>query len=378
MKNVQLAIGFVSALLLANAGRAENIIVNWQQQGLATGNGWLPKIASDGQWGMTSLIYQIGTADARFEYENGNLDTSAGTLSWIGPYNIFSPTQPDNEVGHAPSVAMVDCANSECLSAGHAIANVIQVHQGGQDNGAALWYRTGVYNAGSATTWAAAVQYDEGYNPTVALVPGGSSYATTTVVEVHQAGVDSSALWYHVGTLTYGESAVYVSCGPSYPTGFSGYAPTVSVSAGLVVLVAQGTAPEMWYSLGVVDTSTNQISWGPADNYDTGYNPTVSVSFGGSFCSCDWLVAEAHQGGTGTGSLWYRIGIVNAGSGGSNPTTITWTPNAATDYAPSGCYPSVGLLTNSGGYSYDVVESHSIACGGPANIVSSWGNLQLK
>lgn len=374
MKNFPVAAGFVGALLLASVASAEDITIKWQQQGLPIGTGWLPKIASDGQIGMTTLIFQTGTGNAAFEYSNGFLNTSSKLLSWIGPYNVFSSTEPSPEVGHEPSIALVTCGVYACLSSGHDVANVIQVHQGGQDSGAALWYRTGVYDPGSPTVWAAAIKYDDGYNPTVAADPGGSSFSTTTVVEVHQGGVDSSDLWYHVGTLTYGESTVYVTWGPSYRTGFSGYAPTVAIYGGLVVLVAQGTKPQLWYSLGVVDTSTNTINWGDAKNYDTGFNPTVSLRTCGPLFSCGWIVTEAHQGGGGTGPLWYRIGTLNS-SGGSYPTSITWTPNSATKYNSSGCYPSISVLSNSLGYSYDVVESHSEACGGPAKIVASWGTL---
>ena len=370
MKNVQMAIGFVSALLLANAGRAENITIVFADS-VAAGNGWLPKIASDGQVGMTNLIYQIGTGDARLEYESGMLDSGIALFYWSGPYNIFSSTQPTNEIGHDPSIAMVNCAIPACTGFPYYVANVIQVHQGGQDNGAALWYRTGVERNASAATWAAAQRYDTGYNATVALDQWNSSPTTTTVVEVHQAGKDLSELWYHVGTLTYSDSSVTVTWGPAYMTGFSGYAPAVSISNGSVVLVAQGTAPELWYSTGSVDFSTNTIIWGPATSYGTGYNPTVSMQPCGSLFDCDSVLVEAHQGGTGTGSLWYRIGTMFTGA-------ITWTPNSATKYASSGCYPSVSLLRNWSSGQDNIVESHSDACGGPANIVSSWGTLQLK
>jgi hypothetical protein len=46
-------------------------------------------------------------------------------------------------------------------------------------------------------------QYDTGFNPSVAMDSFNlySSTVGTTVVEVHQAGLGMSDLWYHVGTI---------------------------------------------------------------------------------------------------------------------------------------------------------------------------------
>jgi hypothetical protein len=381
VKTFQMAIGLLSALLLANPGSAENLTIQWWVTGWPAGTGWLPKIAaSGGLTGSGALIYQTATGDAKFEYWDGQMVfTEPNIFNWDGYYYVTSATQPSDEVGHEPSIAMVTCPVCSDFT-----SDVIEVHQGGQDNGAALWYRTGV-DSGLETTWAASHKYDEGYNPTVAVDQSGGT-SSTTVVEVHQGGVDSSELWYHVGTLTYSASSASVTWGPSHKTGFTGYAPTVSVARGVVVLVAQGTAPQMWYSIGTVDTSTNTINnWSAQNNYDNGYNPSVSVqSCGGGSASfgCDFVVVEAHQEGKSTGSLMYRLGKMHYGTGGSAPTSIKWTPNADTDYA-TGCYPSVGLMTygtddTDGSTTYPLVESHSAACGGPAFVHTSWGYLQLN
>jgi hypothetical protein len=380
MKNVRMAIGLVSALLLASAGRAENIAVGWGDA-VGAGNGWLPKIASDGSNGLTTLIYQIGTGDARFEYENGEFYPYLDSLSWDGSYNIFSTTQPGNEVGHAPSIAMVTCYASACSGAPWYWGNVVQVHQGGQDSGAQLWYRTGVVGGATTTTWGAAQPYDTGYNPTVAVDQNSTLPSTTTVIEVHQAGVDSSELWYHIGTLTYSATSVNITWGPAQPTGLTGYAPSVSISYGVVVLAAQGPSGELWYSIGTWSTS-GVFTWGPPHTYTTGYNPSVSLQYcpgGGVAFNCVFLLVEAHQATNSTGSLLYRTGILTGVDGTS--TTITWTPNKDREIGSvptTGCYPTVSLITNWPAGFYNVVESHSVACGGPANLLSWWGTLVLE
>lgn len=383
MKRFQVAIGLLSALIFASAGSAENLTINWWVNGWGTGYGWLPKIAaSGGLTGSTSVIYQTGTGDAKFQYFDGQMVlTEPNVLNWSGPYYVTSTTQPSDEVGHQPSIAMVACVIPACTGL-YIMSDVIQVHQGGQDNGAALWYRTGVDQEFS-TTWAAAQRYDTGFNPSVAVDQTGGSSTTTTVVEVHQGGVDSSELWYHVGTLTYSASSVSVSWGPSHKTGLTGYSPSVSVSGGIAVLVARGTAAHLFSSVGVVDTSTKTITWAAQNDYDDGYNPSVSVQscgLGGSTFGCDFVVLEAHQEDKSTGPLMYRIGkmFYSGSEDATPPTSISWTPNADTKYA-TGCYPSVGLMTYGTDYTttYPLVESHSDACGGPAAVIADWGYLQL-
>jgi hypothetical protein len=386
MKNVSLAIGFVSAVLLAAPGSAENIGITWGG-GVAAGNGWLPKIASDGSVGNTTLIYQVDTGMAKFQYENGYFDVYSPWIFWtFGPYNIFSSSEPGNEIGHSPSIAMVNCPLSACAGSPYSssISNVIQVHQGGQDSGSALWYRTGVIGSSGKTTWAVANFYDTGFNPTVAVDQYITWGSTTTVIEVHQAGVDMSELWYHIGTLTYSASSVSVTWGPAIKTGLTGYSPSVSISNGVVALVARGPSAELWYSIGSWDTSGNFV-WGPATDYTTGYNPSVSIQEcggGGSTSNafnCIFLLVEAHQGGNDTGTLWYRTGILTGVTPGS--TSITWTKNTDRKIGSvplTGCYPTVSLITNwSAGY-YNVVENHSVACGGAANLQSWFGTLLLE
>jgi hypothetical protein len=74
-------------------------------------------------------------------------------------------------------------------------------------------------------------------------------------------------------------------------------------------------------------------------------------------------VVEAHQSTNGTGPLEYRIGTVKSLS----DTKITWTPNSDTQYATSGCYPSIAQNA-----SY-FLEVHSTECNKAASLVYSFG-----
>jgi hypothetical protein len=379
MKNIRFAMGLLGVLLLANAAGAQSLIIQWAVTGWPSGLGWLPKATADGQNGNVAIIYQTATGDATFNYFDGQMVISdIDYLYWDGPYDITSSGQPGNESGHDASIAMVDCLIPSCTSYPGYASDVIQVHQGGQNGGAELWYRTGV-DSGYSTTWANAQSYDNGFNPTVALDQSGGTATNTTIVEVHQATVDSSLLWYHVGTLTFSDTSVNAKFDGSHSTGFTGYAPTVSVARGVVVLMAQGPSGEMWYSIGSVNTSTGTIAWGPQTTYDTGYNPSASVqwcSTGGATFGCDFMVVEVHQEKNGTGSLMYRTGAMYYGTGGGTaPTSIKWTPNSDTKYA-TGCYPSVSVMTDSYGSFHPMVEAHSAACGGPATVFAAWGSIQ--
>lgn len=379
MKNIRLAIVLLGALLLANAASAQNLIIQWAVTGWPSGNGWLPKATTDGQSGNVAIIDQTGTGDAQFNYFDGQMIVSdINYLYWDGPYDITSSGQPSDEVGHEPSIAMVDCLIPSCTYYPGYTSDVIEVHQGGQDNGGKLWFRTGV-DTSFGTTWANAEPYDEGFNPTVALDQSGGTATNTTIVEVHQATVNSSLLWYHVGTLTYSDTSVSASFDGSHSTTFTGYAPTVSVARGVAVLMAQGPSGQLWYSVGTVNTTDGTITWGSQTPYDTGYNPSVSVQWcsgGGDIFGCDFMVVEVHQKDSGTGPLMYRTGVMYYGDGGTPPTSINkWTPNSDTSYA-NGCYPSISVMTDNDGSFHPLLEAHSAACGGPADVSASWGSIQ--
>lgn len=377
------ALAIAVALLCASPAGATDVTIAWQETGVAVGNGYLPRVASDGPGvqftgGNLVSIYQTGTGFDAFDYASGYYD-----FFWNPPASL------DGEIGHAPSIAMVQ-GNVYEDDHNEPEDFALEVHQGGQNNGSALWYRAGIavnLFSSSSVTWQSAHQYDDGYNPTVAVDQYCFSCTgtATDVVEVHQGGVNQSQLWYHTGTLVIDSATPTVTWSPSYKfdPGFEAYAPTVSIANGLVLLVGQGSAGELWYSLGVLQ-SDGQITWGTPKKYDNGYNPTVSL-IGCKGCGSEnngfeanWDLVEAHQAlNNTTGALWYRTGRLNAGTGSTFPTAITWTPNAATQYATEGCYPS---LTQFGGLgsTYAVVETNSTACDEAADIVSSMGELQLK
>jgi hypothetical protein len=223
--------------------------------------------------------------------------------------------------------------------------------------------------------WQAAAEYDHGYNPTVALdtiygVSWPNNNTQVPIVEVHQATVNSSELWFHVGVLKIG-STPSISLAGSHDTGFSGYAPSVSVADGLAILVYQGSGGSLWYSLGVVNNTTEDIAWGTPVNYATGYNPSVSL-LGEQICCWfygNWDVVEVHQQDNGTGPLTYRMGYMDAGSDFSYPTAVKWGPDSDTEFEASGCYPTVGQAAESG--LFEVVVTSSTGCGKAANIISS-------
>lgn len=376
MKINRFAIGVLGLSLLAGAASAQNLVLQWAVSGWPLGNGWLPKVAADGQNGNVAVIDQTGTGNATVNYFDGQMVISdINYLTWEGPYDISSSGQ-GTEGGHAPDIAMVDCLSPACTSTLNYISNVIEVHTDSQNNGLELWYRTGV-DTGFSTNWANSHSYDNGYNPAIALDQSGGTSTGTTIVEVHQAAVGSSLLWYHVGTLTYSDTSVTAKFDGSHSTGFTGYSPTVSVARGVAVLMARGSNGELWYSIGSVNATTGIIAWGPQTNYTTGYNPNTSVQWcsGGTSFGCDFMVVEVHQGSSATGPLFYRTGVMHYGSGGTVPTSIQWTPNADTNYA-TGCYPSVGVMTDNAGTLHPFVEVHSDACGGPAHVHASWGSVQ--
>ena len=390
MKNVSVTMG-LAALLLAGATKAQNITIKWKVSAKPELFYYLPKVASDGIQNVAIIAEssKSSTGLSALEDELGSYaPLTSAQVSWTGtaPY-LYGPTQ---QIGHAPSIALAyDGADN--------YDGAIEVHQGGQDSESSLWFQLGS-NAPpfySAINWGRATQlgpgpwtcgpfprgcgagpFDYGYNPTVAADLGGQSPTSTTVVEVHQAAVGESTLYYHVGVLTLGPSPS-ISWGPSLAVSSTtqGYAPTVSIANNVAVLVAQGSGGTLWYSIGVVDTATSTIAWTAPSQYGSGYNPTVSVYGDGTDL---WIsgrvLVEAHQVDNGTGSLVYSVGVLK----GSSPKSITWsvttsgTPDTNIYYA-TGCYPSVALAFD--GYTppsqVSVTETHETACGS-ASITDYW------
>jgi hypothetical protein len=388
-----LALASLTTLCLAGRAAADDVKIEWQETGVIVGTGYLPRVASDGAlYGNLNVanaasIYQDATGFATFDYQTG-FNRAQGTVDWNSPLTIYG------EVGHEASIAVkAGCVDELTCPFGSPATPpldfAIEVHQGGQDNGSELWYRIGqgnyydVRNSSSELVWASsAYPYDHGFNPTVAIdgTPlGPQNPQPLTLIEVHQAGVGLSTLWYHYGAYNVGTTSSSVTWGPAVNSGFQGYAPTVSVALGLAVLVAQGSAGTLWYSLGVVNSTDGTIAWTTPTTYTNGYNPTISIELDGGW-NAIWDLVEAHQADTGAGELLYRTGAMNYGSGSSYPTAITWT-SPDTDYA-TGCYPSVGILLFHifGDEVYappSVAETHSADCGEASEITSSLGFFEF-
>src|SRR5580704_7220506 len=356
MRRVHLLMG-IAALLMANQAKALNEYIAWSTYESFYASGYLPRVAIDQVYGAVN-ISESGTGFQNVFYETGNNQKGATPpgLSWT----LWNADDKINgEVGHAAAIALASAGGYD---------TAIEVHQGGQNGGAALWYDMATAKLSStlqlpgSLKWSAGQQYDNGFNPTIAVddssVITGTGAGIELVVEAHQATANLSDLWYHVGWLeSPGTSSPTFVWGPSNQYD-SGYAPSISISDGLVVEAHQGTGGDLWYRLGTAAFFT--ITWSPAVKYDSGYNPSVSIS--GCISCGGWSIVEAHQSTTGTGPLMYRIGTVKS----SSDTTIAWTPNSYTDYA-TGCYPSVAQ------YGAYVVEVHATSCNQASNLVYSFG-----
>ncbi|MGA9511837.1 MAG: hypothetical protein WBV55_24680 [Candidatus Sulfotelmatobacter sp.] len=191
-----------------------------------------------------------------------------------------------------------------------------------------------------------AVDYDNGFNPRVAL-------AGTNAVEVHNAGLGVGALWYHVGQLKKPFSSI--KWGGSHQYESSGENPAVAVSGKTVVEVhnsVDGVGP-LEYVVGTVNPSNDTITWGATVQFDNGYNPTIAI--------VGTTVIEVHNAKTSVGPLWYSTGTVNVAA-----KTIAWRSPAQYD---SGFNPSV---TASG---TGVLEVHN---GGSGAAVPLWYHIGTR
>jgi len=379
MKNVTVTMG-LAVWLLASGAWAGDITLT-PVTTATVGNGYLPKVASDGQNSVVSIAATGGDLSA-LEFQTGAYVGVPLSLTWTGPYGSID--NPSTQIGLSPSIALA-------FDAGYSnYDDAVEVHQGGQKNDSSLWIQLG--NSGAQVSigtapnlnWSGATLYDTGYNATVAADTGAST-GTATVVEVHQSGIDLSTLWYHVGTLTLGPT-------PSLSTGFGtphemmwdikgritpyqGTAPTVSVCNNFVVVVAQGADGALWYAIGQVihpGTASVSINWLtlPVSYGTTGYNPGVSIYSNGG----PRVVVEAHQANPGPSQLSYRTGRVTYST--TTGWSITWAPDADTPFPgdSTDCYPSVALsfgYTGTGSNT-TLTETHEAACGSAPSVQSSF------
>ncbi len=389
MKDVSATMSLM-VLALASIANAQDYTITWLVAGKnISSTGYLPKVASDGiqnvvtidqmNMGTTNPMNGVPGGLSAFQSQIGTIDTAS--VSWAGGSKyLYSPPQKTPQIGHAPSIALAYEAKNN-------YDNAIEVHQGGQENDGSLWFQLGTNSSPffSDIVWSSATQYGTGYNATVAADLNETTKTTTTVVEVHQEAESESALWYKVGKLTQGPSPS-ISWGPTLEinSGLNqGYVPTVSVADNVAVLVAQGTSGALWYAIGVVDTATSTITWTDPISYGGGgYNPTVSVwGDGVSGLGKGRAVVEAHQMDSGAGPLVYNVGLLKNGTGGTAPTSITWSTMTDIIYA-NGCYPSVAISfdgytppnPNGSTSNLSVTETHEKACG-TSTVEYSFGYL---
>jgi len=369
----------LAALMLASGAQAQDITITWLVPAKNIGNGYLPKVSSDGiqnvvtidqvNMGPSNPMNGVPNGLAAFQDHIGTIDTAS--ISWAGVSKyLYSPPQTTPQIGHAPSIALAYDGSDNYDTA-------VEVHQGGQDGEGSLWFQIGKNSPPffSNIVWSSSNRYGTGYNATVAADLNGKSLTTSTVVEVHQESAGESALYYKVGVLTLGPSPS-ISWGASLEINGGlnqGYVPTVTVANNLAVLVAQGTSGALWYAIGVVDTATYTINWtDPIPYGGGGYNPTVSEFGDGtaSYIGKGRVVVEAHQLDSSTGPLVYSVGVLKNGVGGSAPTSIEWSTITNVPYS-TGCYPSVAISFD--GYTppnpngttsnLSVTETHETACG---------------
>jgi hypothetical protein len=355
-----------TAITLCGGAHAQSI--SWLTKGekIASGDWYLPVLASDYN-GDFVVVGQGGTGtESHLKDQTAAYDFGTGyskTLTWSGTYTS------DYTTGHAPSVAL---AFEYFDSPPESYDVAVEVHQGGQDDGAALWSHVAVTGSPipATLTWTKGDQYDKGYNPKVAIDPFpiyGPIANINTVVEVHQAGEGISDLWYHVGSLAvYADGKTYLTWGPSYQFDY-GYVPSVGVCAGVAVEVHEGDSGSLWYSIGKVDG--NKVNWSASTQYDSGRNPSVSMCADMNPAPPDYLV-EVHQGGVpATGkstSLWYHISEYT-------DSAVTWLP--AVKYS-TGCYPTVTSTQTLSAYGTLIAETHAGACGVPAPLYYDLGSLK--
>jgi hypothetical protein len=360
---------------LALAGSVPAQTISWYDKGTYLGGSeaewYQPKVAGDGD----GNVVVVGLDNT----------TSLGPLMYWSGYNPYNETSlnglaygTEYAVGVSPAATLMWLS----INPGPGYGEVLEVHQGGQRNGAALWSHLAPYldnsEVGDALNFTDGQEYDTGYNPSVASDGPFSNVSYSdqwaNVVEVHQAAAGASALWYHVGQVTLtNNSTVSYTWGPSYEFD-AGSLPSVALCydwpmmSEVAIEVHQGGNGTLWYSTGVL--SGNQIAWNPSTQYDNGYAPSITCDYSLEADGPDQAVIEVHQAsnpaaGEST-ALWYHVATA------FSPSTVSWGPSQRYD---TGCNPTITLGNGSSAPALDLVEVHLKTCGEPGPLLYDYGSI---
>jgi hypothetical protein len=359
-------LGLIVSLSLT--GRTPAQTITWTAQGVPIlfdknpdPNTYLPKMASDVWANLFIVSYDNTTALGPLQYGSALINDPYGSGLDALVYGA------EYAVGSNPSVAASIFSCNPNATEALSIGAVVEVHQGGQDNGAALWSHLAGYNpflsyTNGTLSFGDGLEYDVGYDPSVAINAIGnctSNAGSATVVEVHQSGPGYSDLMYHVGMLTENaEGALNLVWGPSYKFD-TGHRASVTFCGSTPVEVHEGSNGTLWYSYGEV--SGNTINWSASEQYDVGYYPSIVCQEPES----PYLV-EVHQGslpavGDST-DLWYHLAVSPASMGASN-------------FYDTGCNPSVAITPGGDVTPEFLVEVHSETCGQPSPVLNDFGSL---
>ena len=202
----------------------------------------------------------------------------------------------------------------------------------------------------TADIWAPLVNWDTGYDSSVALHSSG------LFVEVHSSSDyvgSNKGLFYRLGQIDPSTGKVTrASQAYLFAPGQLFFHPSVAITKEGYVVVVNTTSGQkidgrMAYWVGTLDPYggvNQQINLKVLNQYyDTGWRPTISINYNG-------IIAEAHEGDSSQ-KLYYRLGHLN--SPGTGDFTIAWdTGSGGTSY-DTGLAPVISLNDNG-----DVVEVH--------------------
>ncbi len=125
------------------------------------------------------------------------------------------------------------------------------------------------------------------------------SVSGSLVVEVHNGGNGTVPLWSRTGELS--GSTIQWQNSSEYSA--SGNNPSIGFEDGVFVEVHNSSADgivDLWDDTG--EWFEDSLLFQESANYDIGMNPSVST--GGTYA------VEVHNGTTGVGPMWYRIGQI--------------------------------------------------------------------